>query len=87
MNYDELFCYLINQVEYVSRFEKYKSSDIAVRVNKYADKLKKYKIFYELCKSDSVHQYLVRKIMKNCKFEKYKFVDEDWFLSKGIEKE
>lgn len=71
MNNDELFCYLINQIAHYDEHAKNK------KVKKYADKLKKYDFFKELCESKNYYRGLIYRMYKDtndsetmCKFIK-----------------
>ena len=84
MNYDELVCYFINQVEYLdqlcrnrSRNERDYNDAIA-----YATNLQNYGFFRELCKSRSGHADLVRRILgtdRNGHINDNNFVKDSWF--------
>lgn len=77
MNYDELLCYFINQVEYLN-YWKSKNKDIYERAETYAENLRKYAFFRELCENRSKNVNLVRKIKDENKKEVLKLIDEKW---------
>lgn len=94
MNYDELFCYLLNQIEYLSRFNKSNDTsekdktkceeinkDIIESAEQHAKNLKDYKFFYELCKSVSGHVEMIKKIFEKEEYKtiKDKLIDDSWF--------
>lgn len=71
MNNDELFCYLINQI---AHYDEHATNE---KVKKYADKLKKYDFFKELCESKNNYRGLIYRMYKDtndsetmCKFIK-----------------
>lgn len=80
MNYYELLCYFINQVEYLSysKSNQCKNKDIYERAETYAANLKKYAFFRELCESRSEDVNLVSKIKDENKEEVLKLIDEEW---------
>lgn len=89
MNYDELFCYLINQVEYLSRFERnyIGSSEMARTADEHARNLLRYRFFYELCKSYPINN-LVKRVFDCVSFQVVpcnRFVRNDWFFVPGDE--
>lgn len=77
MNYDELLCYFINQVEYLN-YWKSKNKDIYERAETYAKSLKDYAFFRELCESRSGYVDLVKKIKEKNSEEVLKLIDEKW---------
>lgn len=95
MNYDELFCYLMNQIEYISRYKKKLDENKDELKNDmyqkffdeakwYANKLREYKFFKELCKNGcGYNQYisiLMRKeeeIIKELIFADWVYIDEN----------
>lgn len=84
MNYDELFCYLINQIEYIGRFNgNDRNPEMAKRANKHAENLRKYGFFYELCKSSSGHTNLVKRVFNCISIQVIPdsniFIDNKWF--------
>lgn len=71
MNNDELFCYLINQI---AHYDEHATNE---KVKEYADKLKKYDFFKELCESKNYYRGLIYRMYKDtndsetmCKFIK-----------------
>lgn len=79
MNYDELFCYFINQVEYLIHWRKIRSGRIPDNVVRHAENLRCYKFFEELCRSRSGHVPLIRNVMEKHKFEVLMLINDDWF--------
>lgn len=85
MNYDELFCYLINQVEYLSYWERNQIGNKKKydRAKKHVENLRKYGFFEELCKSRSEYVDLVRRIFNHNHVDTIPndniFVRNDWF--------
>ena len=49
MNNDELFCYLINQIAHYNKANKNSSREECRRVEDFAETLKKYDFFREIC--------------------------------------
>ncbi len=89
MNYDELFCYLINQIEYLGRFERnyIGSSEMARSADEHARNLLRYRFFYELCKSYPINN-LVKRVFNCVSFQVVpcnNFVRSDWFFIPGDE--
>lgn len=79
MNYDELFCYFINQVEYLIHWRKLRSGRIPDNVVRHAENLRCYKFFEELCRSRSGHVPLIRNVMEKHRFEVLMLINDDWF--------
>lgn len=84
MNYDELLCYLINQVEYFNywRNNRNRNRIIYRRAEEHVRNLHNYGFFRELCKNRSEqHANLVRRIIgtdeNGC--INNDFIDESWF--------
>lgn len=84
MNYDELLCYLINQVEYFNywRDNQNRNREIYRRAEEHVRNLHDYGFFLELCKNRSEqHANLVRRIIgtdgNGC--INNDFIDESWF--------
>lgn len=85
MNYDELLCYLINQVEYFNYWKnnQEKNREIYKRAETHARNLRDNRFFEELCKSRSVYTDLVRRIIgtdANGRINDNDFIDESWFF-------
>lgn len=85
MSYDELLCYLINQVEHFNywRDNQERNREIYERAEIHAKNLHKYGFFQELCKSRSGHTDLVRKLIgtdANGRINDNDFIDESWFF-------
>lgn len=78
MNYDELICYFINQVEYLTYWRRIRFGNIPNNSQTHAENLRYYRFFHELCRSRSVHVSLVRNVMRNHRFEVLMLIDEDW---------
>lgn len=84
MNYDELFCYLINQIEYLGRFERnyIGSSEMARLADEHVRNLLRYRFFYELCKSYPINN-LVKRVFDCVSFQVVpcnRLVRSDWFF-------
>ena len=84
MNYDELLCYLINQVEYFNYWRNNRNRNIVIyrRAEEHVRNLHDYGFFRELCKNRSErHANLVRRIIgtngNGC--INNDFIDESWF--------
>lgn len=84
MNYDELLCYLINQVEYFNYWRNNRNRNIEIyrRAEEHVRNLHDYGFFRELCKNRSEqHANLVRRIIgtngNGC--INNDFIDESWF--------
>lgn len=84
MNYDELLCYLINQVEYINYWRDNQDRNIEIyrRAEEHVRNLHDYGFFRELCKNRSEqHANLVRRIIgtdgNGC--INNDFIDESWF--------
>ena len=84
MNYDELLCYLINQVEYFNYWRNNRNRNILIyrRAEEHVRNLHDYGFFRELCKNRSErHANLVRRIIgtngNGC--INNDFIDESWF--------
>lgn len=84
MNYDELLCYLINQVEYFNYWRDNRNRNIEIyrRAEEHVRNLHDYGFFRELCKNRSEqHANLVRRIIgtdgDGC--INNDFIDESWF--------
>lgn len=69
MNNDELFCYLINQIEYLSRINDERSIE-------YALKLKEYDFFEDLCKDCNYKEHIIA-IQEN-NFELNNLIKCEW---------
>lgn len=84
MNYDELFCYLVNQVEYLHRFEgDRRDSEMGRSAYEHARNLLRYGFFRELCNGGLEYANLVRRIIgtdRNGRINDNNFIDDDWFL-------
>lgn len=85
MNYDELLCYFINQVEYLDHLSRDRSRNVRAYNNAiaYATNLRNYGFFRELCKSRSGHADLVRRILgtdRNGRINNNSFVEDSWFF-------
>lgn len=80
MNYDELFCYLLNQVEYLNYWiANRETNEIAFNAAMaHAENLRNYDFFYELCKSRSGHNALVRNIMMYNRDEVSRLIRNEW---------
>lgn len=80
MNYDELFCYFINQVEYLSYWRTHSTINEATynEAITHAANLRSYGFFYELCKSRSGHVNLVRDISRYNNEEVSRLIDVNW---------
>lgn len=80
MNYDELFCYFINQVEYLYYWRTHKTINEATydEAITHAQNLLEYGFFYELCKSRSGHVNLVRDISRYNNEEVSRLIDVNW---------
>lgn len=85
MNYDELLCYLINQVEYFNYWRNNRNRNRVIyrRAEEHVRNLHDYGFFRELCKNRSEqHANLVRRIIgtngNGC--INNDFIDESWFL-------
>ncbi len=80
MNYDELFCYFINQVEYLSYWRTHSTINEATynEAITHAENLLAYGFFYELCKSRSGHVNLVRDISRYVNEEVSRLIDVNW---------
>lgn len=76
MNYDELFCYFVNQVEYIIYCRRFGS--IPDNVATHAYNLRCYNFFFELCRSRLDHVSLLRDIMRNHRFEVLMLINDDW---------
>lgn len=84
MNYDELLCYLINQVEYFNYWRNNRNRNRVIyrRAEEHVRNLHNYGFFRELCKNRSEqHANLVRRIIgtdeNGC--INNDFIDESWF--------
>lgn len=80
MNYDELFCYFINQVEYLSYWRTHRERNEAAynEAITHAANLRSYGFFYELCKSRSGHVNLVRDISRYNNEEVSRLINVNW---------
>lgn len=78
MNYDELFCYFVNQVEYIIYWRSISFGSIPDNVATHADNLRCYNFFFELCRSRLDHVSLLRDIMRNHRFEVLMLINDDW---------
>lgn len=80
MNYDELFCYFINQVEYLYYWRTHSTINEATynEAITHAENLLEYGFFYELCKSRSGHVNLVRDISRYNNEEVSRLIDVNW---------
>lgn len=80
MNYDELFCYFINQVEYLSYWRTHRTINEATfnEAITHAANLRSYGFFYELCKSRSGHVNLVRDISRYNNEEVSRLINVNW---------
>lgn len=80
MNYDELFCYFINQVEYLNYWRTHSTINEATynEAITHAENLLEYGFFYELCKSRSGHVNLVRDISRYNNEEVSRLIDVNW---------
>lgn len=59
MNYDELFCYLINQIDYIKKSFEYCNENIDHQnAIEYAKSLKEYDFFKDLCKEDVYKKHI-----------------------------
>lgn len=81
MNYDELLCYFINQVEYLIYWndENRASTINGQRAIQHAENLQRLGFFNELCKSRSRHRDIVRNIMDRYPGIADRFICRDWF--------
>lgn len=77
MNYDELLCYFINQVEYLN-YWKSRNEDIYERAKTYAENLKKYAFFRELCENRSEYAKFIEEIKKENCDEVSELIEIDW---------
>lgn len=77
MNYDELLCYFINQVEYLN-YWKNRNEDIYERAKTYAENLKKYAFFRELCENRSEYAKFIEEIKKENCDEVSELIEIDW---------
>lgn len=88
MNYDELICYLINQIEYISRckkkFDENKDGLKKIRQESYneatwyANKLREYKFFRELCKNGCEYSKYINILMKKEEGIIKELISADW---------
>lgn len=80
MNYDELLCYFINQVEYLIYWndENRASSINRQRAIQHAENLQRLEFFHELCNSRSIHREIVRNIMDRYPGIADRFICRDW---------
>jgi len=76
MNNDELFCYLINKVEFMYRNKSNLEEDTRI----HAEHLKDYKFFIELCRGKSGHVDLVEMMLRDKELNVSAFIDEKWIL-------
>ncbi len=80
MNNDELFCYLINKVEFMERYKPNLEEGTKI----HAKHLEKFKFFIELCRGRSGHVVLVRYLLYYNKCLTTSLIDEKWFTLKGL---
>lgn len=89
MNYDELICYLINQIEYISRYKKRlddNKNELKNKINQeffneakwYANNLREYKFFRELCKNGCGYSGYISILMKKEKKIIEELISADW---------
>lgn len=78
MNNDELFCYLINKVEFMYRNKSNLEEDTRI----HAEHLKDCKFFIELCRGKSGHVDLVKMMLRDKELDVSAFIDENW-IQKG----
>ncbi len=78
MNNDELFCYLINKVEFMYRNKSNLEEDTRI----HAEHLKNCKFFIELCRGKSGHVDLVKMMLRDKELDVSAFIDENW-IQKG----
>lgn len=76
MNNDELFCYLINKVEFMYRNKSNLEEDTRI----HAEHLKDCKFFIELCRGKSGHVDLVEMMLRDKELNVSAFIDEKWIL-------
>lgn len=88
MNYDELFCYLINQVEYLGRFKgNSRNSEMGRRAYEHAENLLRYGFFRELCNGGFWYVCYVRRVMEynvnehSIRFGNRYLISVDWILA------
>lgn len=78
MNNDELFCYLINKVEFMYRHK----SNLEEDTKTHAKHLRDFKFFIELCRGKSGHVDLVEMMLRDEELNVSAFIDENW-IQKG----
>ena len=78
MNNDELFCYLINKVEFMYRNRSNPEEDIRI----HAEHLRSFRFFIELCRGKSGHVDLVEMMLRDEELNVSAFIDENW-IQKG----
>lgn len=80
MNYDELLCYFINQMEYLNYWKnnQYENKEIYERAKAYAKNLKDYAFFRELCGSRSGYVDFVINIKKKNSNDVLELIEKDW---------
>lgn len=74
MNNDELFCYLINKVEFMYRNQPNLEEDTKIHANH----LRNFKFFIELCRGKSGHVDLVKMMLRDKELNVSAFIDENW---------
>lgn len=78
MNNDELFCYLINKVEFMYRNKSNPEEDTRI----HAEHLRSFRFFIELCRGRSGHVDLVKMMLRDKELDVSAFIDENW-IQKG----
>lgn len=78
MNNDELFCYLINKVEFMYRSRSNPEKDTRI----HAEHLRSFRFFIELCRGRSGHVDLVKMMLRDKELDVSAFIDENW-IQKG----
>lgn len=76
MNNDELFCYLINKVEFMYRHK----SNLEEDTKTHAKHLRDFKFFIELCRGKSGHVDIVETMLRDKELNVSAFIDENWIL-------
>lgn len=74
MNNDELFCYLINKVEFMYRNQSNLEEDTRI----HAEHLRNFRFFIELCRGRSGHVDFVRYLLRYNNYETTRLIDINW---------